>query len=78
MSTLVRATSVTVPSINIILPFIKFPNRATYAQKCQLMFNTFNEMILTCALPLPLFQSNEFIPPHTKIEILTGLMRLYV
>jgi len=24
---------------------------------------------LTWALPLPLFQSNEWIPPHTKVEI---------
>ena len=66
---LVHNATVTVPSITIILPIMNFPNRATYAQKCQLMFNTFNEMTLTCALPLPLFQSNEFIPPHTKVEI---------
>ena len=66
---LVQDTSVTVPAITIILPLMNFPNRALYAQKCQLMFNTFNEMTLTWALPLPLFQSNEFIPPHTKVEL---------
>ena len=29
----------------------------------------FKEQTLTCALPFPLFQANEWIPPPTKVEV---------
>jgi hypothetical protein len=67
--TLTQATSVVVPPIIIQIPILSFPNRASYAQNCQLLFNNFKEQILTWALPFPLFQANEWIPPHTKVEI---------
>ena len=60
---------VTVPAITFPIPILSFPNRASYSQKCQILFNTYKEQTLTCALPLPLFQANEWIPPHTKVEI---------
>ena len=67
--TLTQATSVVVPAFTIPIPILSFPNRASYSQKCQILFNTYKEQTLTCALPLPLFQANEWIPPHTKVEI---------
>jgi len=67
--TLTQATSVVIPAITIPIPILTFPNRAFYSQKCQLLFNQFNEQILTWSLPLSLFQANEWIPPHTKVEL---------
>ena len=67
--TLTQATSVVVPAFTIPIPILSFPNRASYSQKCQILFNKFQEQTLTCALPLPLFQANEWIPPHCKVEI---------
>ena len=61
--------SVVVPPITMPINTPSFPNRASYSQKCQNLFNTFKEQTLTCALPLPLFQANEWIPLHTKVEI---------
>ena len=57
------------PNIIIPIPILSFPNRASYSQKCQLLLNKFQVQTLTWALPLPLFQSNEWIPPHTKVEV---------
>ena len=67
--TYTQATSVVVPPITIPINILSFPNRASYSQKCQLLFNKFNEQTLTWALPFPLFQSSEWIPPHVKVEI---------
>ena len=66
---LTQATSVVVPQITIPIVLATFPSRVSYAQKCQLLFNQFNEMELNWTLPFPIFQSNEWIPPHTKIEM---------
>ena len=64
-----HAGTVAVPNIIIPIPILSFPNRASYSQKCQLLLNNFKEQTLTWALPLPLFHSNEWIPPHTKVEV---------
>ena len=67
--TLTQDTNVVIPAVTIPIPILSFPNRASYSQKCQLLFNNFKEQTLTCALPLSLFQSNEWIPPHVKVEV---------
>ena len=67
--TIAQADHVTIPAITIPIPILSFPNRASYSQTCQLLFNTFKEQTLTWALPFSLFQSSEWIPPHTKCEI---------
>ncbi len=67
--TLAQADHVTIPAITIPIPILSFPNRASYSQKCQLLLNNFKEQTLTWALPFPLFQANEWIPPHVKVEV---------
>ena len=67
--TIAQGDHVTVPAITIPIPILSFPNRASYSQTCQLLFNRFNEQTLTCALPFSLFQAEEWIPPHCKVEI---------
>ena len=71
--TIALGDHVTVPAITIPIPILSFPNRASYSQTCQLLFNRFNEqtltLTLTCALPFSLFQAEEWIPPHCKVEI---------
>ena len=66
--TLTQAVSFGVPDITILIPFLSFSNRAFYSQKCHLMCNTFKEQILTWALPLPLFRSNEWITPRNFVN----------
>ena len=67
--TIAQADHVTIPAITIPIPILSFPNRASYSQQCQLLFNTFKEQTLTCALPFSLFQADEWVPPHCKCEI---------
>ena len=71
--TIAQADHVTVLAITIPSPILSFPNRASYSQKCQLLLNKFQEQTLTWALPLPLFQSNEWIPPI--VMALIGTLR---
>ena len=59
----------TIETSNPIIVQSMGETRANYAAKCQVLFNTFQTQTLTWSLPLPLFQSNEWIPPHTKVEV---------
>ena len=58
----------TVDSTNPVFPQSIAETRAVYAGKNQIMFDKFQEQTLTWSLPLPLFQSNAYIPPHTRVE----------
>ena len=59
----------TIESTCPIIPQAINEARNVYASKCQLMFDKANENTLCWSLPFPLFQSNEWIPPHVKVEI---------
>ena len=59
----------TIESSNPVIPQSIAETRAVYASRNQGLFNTFQENTLTWSLPLPLFQANEWIPPHTKVEV---------
>jgi len=64
-----RSMQQTIDSTCPIIPQSLAVTRANYATANQNVLNTFNETTLTWALPFSLFQSNDWIPPHTKVEM---------
>ena len=57
-------------SSNMILPQSITQTQTAYGGQNQYLFNKYSQqMEMICPIPLPAFQTNDPIPPHTKIQL---------